>query len=122
MTTFDQVNVSEISGFELLLRSAQLAGLRHKQQLIMRTGDDVHGDDEHLFLGIGETRGLCMISPDLENYVATGMAKESSVLEERRKLRGEREMLKPKPKHQPNNKETHGSDEFQQTCQHTKKR
>jgi len=94
--TYDQLNVTELSSFELLLRSAQLAELRHKQKVIERRGDASHGDDEHLFLGIGETRGLCMVAPDLETYVASEMAKESSVMKERRKLKEEREHLAPK--------------------------
>ena len=55
-TTYDQVNAAEVSALELLLWSAQLAELRHKQTLIDRRGDLSHGDDEHLYIGLRDAR------------------------------------------------------------------
>ena len=45
--------------------------------------------------GTGETRGLIMVCPSLEEYVAAEMHKEAATAKERRKLREERAATRP---------------------------
>ena len=47
-------------------------------------------EDSFLYLGSGKTRGLLAVSPQLEEYVASELSKETATLKERRKARGER--------------------------------
>jgi hypothetical protein len=90
--TYDQLNVSELSCLELLLRRAQLAELKHKGR-VLRVESDLFGDDEYLYMGTGQTRGLLMICPALEEFVSGEMAKEGAVLKERE----EKLLSRPKP-------------------------
>ncbi|CAK0814155.1 unnamed protein product [Prorocentrum cordatum] len=89
---FDQLNVSELVIFELICRKAQMIEYKYRDRYLHRVGaagDDL-ADDEHIYLGTSETRGLMMISPALSSYVADELQKEASVLKERRKVREER--------------------------------
>ena len=86
--TFDQLNITELASFELICRRAQLAEFRYKDRLLGEGADE----DEYLFMGVGETRGLVMVSPNLEDYLATQLSKESAVMKERRKMREERQL------------------------------
>ena len=62
---YDQCNLSELSAFELLARRAQMAEWRHRDRILGR-GDELF-DDQFLYMGTGETRGLLMVSPELQN-------------------------------------------------------
>ena len=86
---FDQLNVAELASFELLLRKAQLAEWRHRDRLLANGADDI-GEDEFLYLGTSETRGLLMVCPELSDHITAELHKEASVMKERRKLRDER--------------------------------
>ncbi len=89
---FDQLNVSELAVFELICRTAQMIEYKYRDRYLQRMGagaDDL-AEDEHIYLGTSETRGLMMISPTLSAYVADELHKEASVLKERRKVREER--------------------------------
>ena len=90
---YDQVNASELASFELALRRAQISELKYKQKML-GTHHDEHGQDEFLYLGVGATRGLVMVAPDLEEFVSSEMAKEGSVMKERRKLHEERRLAR----------------------------
>ena len=88
--SYDQLAVSELASFEILLRRAQMLELRHKEKIV---GPGVGGtvdEDSHLYLGTGRTRGLIMIAPALEEHVAGELGKEAAAAKERRKLREER--------------------------------
>ena len=52
-------------------------------------------EDSHLYLGIGETRGLACVSHKLLEFVTEELHKESIVLKERRKLKEERQASRP---------------------------
>ena len=47
-------------------------------------------EDEHLYLGTSETRGMLMVCPSLASFVSEQLRADASVLKERRKLREER--------------------------------
>ena len=47
-------------------------------------------DERSIFLGQPRSRALALVSPDLEEYVATNLKERASVLKERRKAREER--------------------------------
>ena len=53
--------------------------------------------DEQLYLGTGKTRGLLMVCPALEDYVAAELHRESSAAKERRKMREERQAARAPP-------------------------
>ena len=88
---YDQLNVSELAVFELICRKAQMAEYRHKEKVLSRIGgaDDLL-EDEHLYMGTSETRGMLMVSPLLVHHVSEELHREAAVLKERRKLREER--------------------------------
>ena len=87
---FDQLNVSELCCFELLLRKAQVSEWRHRDRICGQgAGDDI-ADDEFLFLGTSETRGMLMVCPELSDHITAELHKEATVMKERRKLRDER--------------------------------
>ena len=48
-------------------------------------------------LGSGATRGLIMVAPALEDYVAGELHRESAAAKERRKMREERGLARPTP-------------------------
>ena len=87
--TYDQLNITELVTFELICRRAQMAEMRHRDRML---GDS--DDDDFLFLGVGETRGLIMVAPSLEAHLAAELAKESAVLKEKRKMREERQLAR----------------------------
>ena len=62
----------------------------------MPTGNSVD-EDSFLYMGTGRTRGLIMICPALEEFVAQELAKEAATAKERRKLREERAAAKGSP-------------------------
>lgn len=87
---YDQLQIAELASFEVLARRAQMLELRDKELI---TGSAFGGSvDEylHLYLGTGRTRGLMMVSPELEEFVASELGREAAAAKERRKLREER--------------------------------
>ena len=94
---FEQLQAAELSVIELVARRAQLIELKYRDKVV---GGGMGGTvDEYAFLymGTGRTRGLLMISPALEEYVAGELSKETSAAKERRKLREERVAAKAPP-------------------------
>ena len=94
---FDRVNIGELACFELLLRKLQLIELKYKNRSLKADGEHLH-EEEHLYLGHAATRGQLMVNPDLEQYVASEIAKDCSVMKEKRKLLEERRLARPKGK------------------------
>ncbi|CAK0838344.1 unnamed protein product [Prorocentrum cordatum] len=88
---YDQVNVGELVSFELLARRAQMAEWRYRDRLAPRRADET-AEDEHLYMGTGETRGLIMMAPFLVEHISTELHRESQVMKEKRKLREERQL------------------------------
>ena len=103
--TFDQLQGAELSCFEL--QGAELSCFellaRRLQMLEMKLRDKVPRsllgasikEDSHIHLGTGRTRGLFMISPELEEFAPGVLAKETAAAKERRKLRQERSGAPP---------------------------
>ena len=92
---YDQLNISELAAFELVLRRAQLAEYRLKDRILgSRAGSALGGDvdeDGYLYLGTSETRGMLMIAPTLTSHISEELHREATILKERRKLREERQ-------------------------------
>ena len=89
--SFDQLNLSELSCFELLVRKAQMAEWRYRDRLLSTDHDDLF-NDQYLYLGTGETRGLVMVSPELQEHINSELHREAAIMKERRKV-GEERML-----------------------------
>ena len=90
--TYDMLSVAELASFELACRRAQLAELKHKDSSMRGSSADDLSEDAYLYMGTGETRGLLMINPALEDFVAAELHKEQQVMKGRRKLREERQL------------------------------
>ena len=52
-------------------------------------------EDSHIYLGTGQTRGLLVIGPELEEFAPGVLAMETAAAKERRKLREERSARRP---------------------------
>eukprot|EP00959_Pyramimonas_sp_CCMP1952_P467302 9491354-Pyramimonas_sp.AAC.1 len=86
---FDQLNLTELALVELLVRRAQLAEWRHRERLLKSSGDE-YLEDEYLYMGTSETRGLLMVCPTLVEHIQAELHKEATLMKEKRKLREER--------------------------------
>ena len=97
---YDQVQVSELAALEMVARRAQMVELRFREKVIGTGGGVSVDDDAFLYMGTGKTRGLLMVCPLLEEYVADELSKETAAAKERCKLREERSggPLRPQPK------------------------
>lgn len=90
----DGLNIGEVMAYEAISRRFQLweeaysASLRESETGAAGAGDWL--DERHLFLGGGRSRGHALVSPELEEWVADRLQKESAVLKERSKAREER--------------------------------
>ena len=97
---YDQLQGSELASMEMLIRKAQLIELKHRDRVLAAAVGQVD-DDAHLYLGTGQTRGLLMIDPELEEFVSAELSKEAATAKERRKMREERSLAKPPNSSQP---------------------
>ena len=89
-TTVDQLGLVNCLSFELMGRQLQL--IEERQSERGPRGQAVtESDDAHLFIGVGGSRALTVVCPELREWIAEELRKESSVLKERRKAREERE-------------------------------
>jgi hypothetical protein len=93
---YDQLNVSELGGIEILARRFQLHEERYRLKLIDaergagKTGIDY--DDAIIFMGGSRDRGCAAICPALLDHVAEQAKQEAAILKERRKAHEEREL------------------------------
>jgi hypothetical protein len=91
----DQLRVSELQCFEKVVCRRQLREEVHSEKLRKAEGrEEVDGwfNDRAIFLGQGTSRGLSLVCPLLEEWVAKQFEKEVSVLKERRRTREERHL------------------------------
>ena len=98
--TYDQLQASELACLEIVVRQAQLVELKYRDKVLgNQTGRETTmlEQDDHLYLGTGRTRGLLMIDPKLEEYVAGELQREAAAAKERRKMREERGLQRPPP-------------------------
>ena len=86
---FDQLQGGELASLEIIARAAQLIELRHREKVVGLVGNNPD-EDAFLYLGTGRTRGLLCVCPQLEEYVASELSKETAAMKERRKAREER--------------------------------
>ena len=87
---YDQLHITELACMELVARKLQMCEYRHRDRAIGATQGDDLLEDAHLYMGVGETRGLVMVAPSLLSYVAEKLKTEAAILKERRKMREER--------------------------------
>ena len=94
MSCWDQLNLPDLAVAEMLARSVQMQEERWRDRL---SGEDPNsGLDSHLFYGTSSVRGNVCVSPALQAYVSTELAKEYSVSKERRKAGEERNAARAK--------------------------
>ena len=94
---YDQLQAAELATMEVLVRRAQMVELKYRDRVVKLSPTGGVEDDEHLYMGTGLTRGLLMICPDLEDWVAGELQREASAAKERRKMREERGLVRPPP-------------------------
>ena len=90
---YDQLNIAELASFELLARRAQMAEWRHRDRLGKGRQDEML-EDEYLYMGTGETRGLIMVAPQLVSHITEELHKEAQVMKEKRKMKEERALAR----------------------------
>ena len=83
---FGQCQAAELASAELIVRGAQLVELRYREKLVPMKSEGKLEDDAFLYLGTGRSRGMTMVSPEFEMWVAGELSKEAATLKERRKI------------------------------------
>ena len=66
---------------------------RHRDRIIGKKQDELF-DDQFLYMGTGETRGLLMVSPALQEHINSELHREAAILKEKRKVREERALAR----------------------------
>ena len=60
------------------MRMAQMLELRHKERIVGKALKGPVDEGLHLYLGVDRARGLVMVSPSLEEFVAGKLDKEAA--------------------------------------------
>ena len=89
-STFDQLQGAELSCFELLARRVQRLEMKFRDKVAGFLFGRSFEEDSRVYLGTGQTRGLLMIAPELDEVASGLRAQETAAAKERRKLREER--------------------------------
>ena len=94
LVTYDQVDVTNIAGAEILSRQVQLVEEKWKDRVAgsLPSGDIEH--DSHFYLGTSMSRGDLCACPLLQSWIAEQLSAESAILKERRKAREERTLTR----------------------------
>ena len=87
LVCFDQVQVCNLAGCELLIRRLQLIEEAH----VLSPGAPSYEGSEH-WLGTGRRKGGVLVAPALAKHVAEKVRDEHAVAKERRKAREERRL------------------------------
>ncbi|CAK0895469.1 unnamed protein product, partial [Prorocentrum cordatum] len=87
---YDQLNITELACMELVSRKSQMCEYRHRDRAIGATQGDDLLEDADLYLSLGKTRGLVMVSPSLLSYVSDKLRTEAAILKDKRKMWEER--------------------------------
>ena len=95
LVCFDQIDASNSAAAEIIARQIQLIEEKHRD-LGNKTGEASVSFDAHLYMGTSTARGGLCVSPDLQEWIAEELKKESAVLKERRKAREERNVGGPR--------------------------
>ena len=72
--TFDQLQCTELSCFELLARRLQMLEMKLRDKVAGSLFGGSMEEDNHIYLGAGQTRGLLMIAPELEEFASSVLA------------------------------------------------
>ena len=93
MLTYDQLDISNLASAEMVARQLQL--LEEKQAAAAAT-DSTGAEESALFLGAPTSHSAVLVAPDLKLWISQELAREASVLKERRKAREERNLARKK--------------------------
>ncbi|CAK0906492.1 unnamed protein product, partial [Prorocentrum cordatum] len=95
LATFDQLNLPDIAGAEIMARSIQLSEERYRDRMPSFAGSSGETtQDAFLYMGLDHVRGNVAVCPALQSWVSAELQKEVSVMKERRKAREERASAK----------------------------
>lgn len=97
---YDALNVSELLSYEVVARKYQMWEEYYRSALRNAnaragTSSSLDAEEKDIFLGQRGSRGLALVCPALEEYVAVQLRDRSAILKERRKAREERTLFKP---------------------------
>jgi len=97
-TTFDQLDICNISAMELVCRQLQLLEAKEYEKHLGKQNEEVTSAlvDNRLYMGVGTSRGGLCICPKLEEFLSKELASEAAVMKEQRKAREERVLARPK--------------------------
>ena len=92
MVSYDCLDISNLASAELVARQLQL--LEEKQQQLCDNDKSGAAEEAALFAGGLSGSGAVVVAPELKSFISTEMAREASVLKERRKAREERALAR----------------------------
>ena len=103
---YDQVDLSNLAGVEVICRNLQRLEERYKDK-VLSTLDEGGAGDASLYTSISAAgRGGLIIDPKLTDFITTNVARDYQIMKERRKAREERQLArKEKPKDKNKEKE-----------------
>ena len=94
---YDQLNVSNLASFELLVRRIQM--IEHKLRIKMTDASlDGLGQEDKLYLGSEIAKGTICFSPKLREYMALKIGEDAKMMKGQRLAREERALLGKKKK------------------------
>lgn len=99
MVCYDQVDVLNLASAELVCRQLQLIEDRMFQSSD-NGASSAAAEESSLYMGTSTAHGAVLVSPDLKGWIAGELAREASVLKERRKAREERTLARGSDSHQ----------------------
>jgi hypothetical protein len=89
MVCYDQLDVHNLASAELVCRQLQLLEDRHS--MVSDKGEAAAASEESsLYMGTSTAHGAVLVAPELKSWIAGELAREASILKERRKAREER--------------------------------
>ena len=90
---YDQVDMPNLAGLEVIMRRAQTIEYHHERRLKSNQAKDnpsgLSRNEAAYFVGTHKTTGEVMISPDLVEWVAKEMGKDAEIDKQLRKSREE---------------------------------
>ena len=92
---FDQMNVPDLSSFEVMARNIQVTAESYKHRFPGASNDDT---EKQLMYGTDQVRGGLPMCPALRAHIATELTRINAIEKERRKAREERQAQNPAPK------------------------
>lgn len=98
MVCYDQVDVLNLASAELVCRQLQLLEGRVYQSSDNAATSAI-AEESSLYMGTSTAHGAVLVAPELKGWIAGELAREASVLKERRKAREERTLARGSDPH-----------------------